>query len=68
MTKSNAYFGVENLVSTYVLFFAKYYIYCCKCNNTQPVFTVYKSKLSQRLKVERYLALQSDKYEYFNEM
>ena len=64
-------FGEVNNSSTvkannYILFYAKYYIFICKCRKTTPNLICFKTYLSTRLDIEKQISFQNDNLEKHN--
>ena len=60
------FFHSKNKVLTYILLFAKFYIYNCKTKMLIPSNLVFKQKLLNRISIERYIAFQNDSLDDFN--
>ena len=61
-----AFFHSKNKITSYILLFAKYYIYKCKTKKKVPNNVIFKLKLYNRISLEKYRALQNDCLDVFN--
>ena len=52
--------------NNYILFYAKYYIFICKCRKTIPSLICFKTYLSTRLEIEKQISFQNDNLEKHN--
>lgn len=64
--KFDVYFHTNNKTVSYILLFAKYFIYTCKQNKLLPNIMIFKQKVIARIKLEKYTAFRNDEIEKFN--
>ena len=61
-------FGLTNdrgSIMNFVIFHAKYFIFCCKCNDHLPFTDIFVKRLSYFLKVEKYIYVKNNKLDLF---
>ena len=63
ITDKIVYFGILDPSQghlNFIILHAKYYVYCCRCNNTMPNIHHFKSKMKLNCAVEKQIALGRD--------
>ena len=63
ITDTIVYFGILDPSQghfNFIILHAKYYVYCCRCNNTMPNIHHFKSKMKLNCAVEKQIALGRD--------
>lgn len=60
-----SFFHAKDKKTSYIFLFSKYYIYTSKLKKQTPDISIFKRKFLNRLKIERFVALQNDTLEEF---
>ena len=56
----------KSIVTNFLILIAKYLLYKCKLNKTEPNISMFKSELKQREQIERLIAISKNKIEVHN--
>lgn len=65
-SKIEVFLYTKDHILSYIYMYAKFYIYQCKFKNVLPNIELFKTKLCNRINLEKQIAINNDKLQQFN--